>query len=360
MRLERIRPQKSRRDCKVFVATSLQRAIDYQGETGNAGEDAPFPACPADPVQPSFRAVQDIVPSLIQRNFAMLFRSITARRLTRSSALLLCAAIALTTSLTAAGKRPMKKLTYDPSAESIELFDGIENGSLDVMMIPKSSLEGNVFIENKSDKPLTIKLPKAVATVQVLKQGFGMGPGAGAGAGGGAAGGQQGGQGQQGGGGFGGGGLGGGGLGGGGLGGGGLGGGFFSVPPEKTVQIPITTVCLQHGKAEPRPKMTYKLVKLETYTSDPVLQELITMVGTGKLDSGAAQAAAWHLTDNMSWEELAAKKIKHVGGAPPEPYFSAAQMAAAQQLIAQANQRVREKNKENPEATRSRTEKPKL
>ena len=67
-----------------------------------------------------------------------------------------------------------------------------------------------------------------------------------------------------------GGGMGGMGMGGGMMGGGG--GGFFSIPPEKTVQVPLTTVCLEHGKAEPRTKMTYKLVKLEEYTSDPALQ----------------------------------------------------------------------------------------
>ncbi len=114
------------------------------------------------------------------------------------------------------------------------------------------------------------------------------------------------------------GGMGGGGMGGGGMGGGmmgGMGGGFFSIPAEKTVQFPITSVCLNHGKAEPMPKMTYRLVKLEDYTSDPVLQELLEAVGTGKYDDRkqAAQAATWTLTDKMSFEQLSDKKIERLG-----------------------------------------------
>jgi hypothetical protein len=265
--------------------------------------------------------------------------------------------------LTAATKqRPIRKLTYDPKAATVELFDGIEQGSLDAKLIPKDSLGGNVFIENKTDKPLTVRFPKAVAAAQVLKQGFGGGGGGGRGGGAGGMGGQQGGMGGMGGGQQMGGGMGGmgggmmGGMGGGGMGMGGgmmggMGGGFFSIPPESTVQIPLTTVCLNHGKAEPMPKMTYRLIKLEDFTSDPVLQEMLVAVGSGKLDDNkaAAQAATWYLTDKMSWEKLAAKKIEHVG-TEDEPYFSDADLAAARQVLAQAQSDARKRETKKEEA----------
>ncbi len=107
----------------------------------------------------------------------------------RSGVLGLCAAVAITASLTAATKqRPIKKLSYDPKAASVDLFEGIDQELIEATLIPKSSLEGNVFIENKTKKPLTVRFPKAVAASQVLKQGFGGG-GAGGGRGGGGAGG---------------------------------------------------------------------------------------------------------------------------------------------------------------------------
>src|SRR5262245_16185626 len=109
--------------------------------------------------------------------------SFKVRRAVRSGILTLCAVAVVMSSLAGATKqRPLKKLSYDPSAPVVELFDGMDQGAIAATMIPKNSLEGNVFIENKTDKPITVKLPKAVAAAQVLKQGFG---GAGAGGAGG-------------------------------------------------------------------------------------------------------------------------------------------------------------------------------
>src|SRR5262245_6919668 len=182
---------------------------------------------------------------------------LSAKLAVRSGMVTLCVAVVATATLTGATKqRPIKKLTYDRSAPVVELFEGIEAGSLEATLIPKSSLEGNVFIENKTDKPITVKLPKAVAAAQVLKQGFGQGGGGGGrGGGGGGMGGGPGGMGggmgggqMMGGGMMGGmGGMGGGmvgGMGGGGVGGrmGGEGGGCCSLAAGKPVQLQLAVV----------------------------------------------------------------------------------------------------------------------
>lgn len=241
-------------------------------------------------------------------------------------------------------KRPITKPGFDPDAQRVPLFSGVKDGALDARMIAKDANGGNVLIENKTDKPLTVEMPPAF--VGVHKQfddnlgGGGLDGGGGLGGGGGG--------GQSVGGGLGGGGLGGGGLGGGGLGGGG-GGGFFSIPPERTVSLPFQSVCLEHGKADPSPKADYRLVPVEEYTDDPVLQELITMVGTAsRFDREAAQAAAWHLTDSMSWRELAAKAQQRLGGLSPIPYFSRASLFRAQRIVAQAAARAREREDQSP------------
>jgi len=144
-----------------------------------------------------------------------------------------------------------------------------------------------------------------------------------------------------------------GGMGGGMMGGMGGGMGMMSIPSDKVAQIPLTGVCLNHGKPDPKPKMTYKLVATDTYTSDPVLRELLTMVGTGKLEPSAAQAAVWHQTDHMTWEQLAAKQIEHAGGVPSEPYFSNSELASAQQLVSQAQGRAREREQEAKTETKT-------
>jgi len=247
------------------------------------------------------------------------------------------------------GRRTITKPKFDPNAERVELFKAMQEGQFLVKIIAKNSKQGHVLIENMTDKPLTVQLPKAFVGIHVLKQqygggGYGGGMGGGGMGGGGMGGGGMGG-GQSMGGGMGGGGMGGGGMGGGGMGGGGMGGGgFFSIPPEKVVKVPYHSVCLNHGKPEPSPGKIYRLIKVEQYTKDPNLQMLIEMVGTNRIDPQIAQAAAWHLTDKMSWRQLAAKKRKHIGRLP-SPYFSAAQLFRAQQLVATAVAEAREREK---------------
>ncbi|HET6426350.1 MAG TPA: hypothetical protein VFG20_21840, partial [Planctomycetaceae bacterium] len=40
-------------------------------------------------------------------------------------------------------KRPLKKLTFDPKAEEVDLFEGMESGQLKVKLIPQNALGGN-------------------------------------------------------------------------------------------------------------------------------------------------------------------------------------------------------------------------
>ena len=254
-----------------------------------------------------------------------------------------------------AHKRPIRNPKFDPSGEQVEFFAAIEAGQIEAKLIPKNALSGTVLIENKTDKPLNVKVPEAAVGVPMNFQ-FGGGGGGQGGFGGGGqqGGGQQGGGQQQQGGGMGGGQQGGGG-GGGQQGGGGGGGGFFSVPPERVISVPFNSVCLEHGKPEPTSSSRYKLVPVSQVSQDPVLFELLTVVGTGKVDSQSAQAAAWHLTDKMSFQQLSAKTVTHLGGLPPTPYFSQAQMQGAQQLLALSTQKAEERKDKKPAVEQPKT-----
>ncbi|MCA9003985.1 MAG: hypothetical protein KDA70_01840 [Planctomycetaceae bacterium] len=268
-----------------------------------------------------------------------------------------CLALGLSTTLEA-GNKPIPPQKYDPSAEKADdIYEAMEAGLVNVKIIAKNSKGGKVLITNNNEKPLNVKLPETFLAVQVLKQGALGGGLGGGGLGGGLGGGGQGGQAQTTGGGAGGG-L-GGGLGGMGAGGaGGAGGGFFSIPPEKTVAINYTSVCLEHGKAEPAPRMEYRMVKTEEMVKDPALQELLRFVATGRVNQQAGQAAAWHLADKMSWQELASKSVQHLGGAPPTPYFKPAELQFASQLVGMAAERARNRDEstETASTTKARTE----
>ena len=98
--------------------------------------------------------------------------------------------------------------------------------------------------------------------------------------------------------------------------------------------MPYISACLNHGKPDPTPQANYKLMKVEQYTQDPVLQELIALVGAGTRNPQAAQAAVWNRTDDMSWEELTAKFSYAVVG--KVPYFKASELKAAKELSSRA------------------------
>lgn len=116
---------------------------------------------------------------------------------------------------------------------------------------------------------------------------------------------------------------------------GGMGGGFWNLPPEKVGQIKVATVCLEHGKPDPRPGMKYQIKPIEQFTDKPAVHEVCRMLGRGELSQRVAQVAAWHLQNNMSWDELIKKQIRHANGISV-PYFSREEIRAAMTAVTTA------------------------
>ena len=218
---------------------------------------------------------------------------------------------------TANAAESVRKPTLKELEESIALFDGMDSGDIEVKLIPKNDKEATILVANKSGKPLTIRMPEAFAGVPALAQ-FGCPGGGGGMCPGGGMGGMQG--------------MGmGGGMMGGGMMGGGMmgGGGMFNVAPEKVAKIKVVAVCLDHGKKDPNPRVPYKLIPIESYAKDANVTELVKMLARGEIDQRSAQAAAWHLQNGLSWEEMAQKiGVKHLNGSV-EPYFTRTQLQRA-------------------------------
>ncbi len=217
-----------------------------------------------------------------------------------------------------AADRSVKNLRKpNPLDRTVEMFAAIDAKEIEVTLIPKDDTESRILIKNNTKKPLNVKLPEAFAGRPVLAQIGGIGGGGRGGAGGG-------GMNQSMGGGM-------GGMGGGMMGGMGGGMGMMNVPPEQVGQFKVATVCLEHGKKEPRPNIPYEIVPLDTVTTKPGVKELLTAMGHQKLSQRVAQAAAWHLANGMSWQELAAKRIEHLNGTS-EPWFYPQEIRAGMQL----------------------------
>ena len=241
---------------------------------------------------------------------------------------LLALAIACLVAIPAASAREAR--ARRAAAAPVEVHDVLaaeSAGLVTVKYIANDSRSAQIVVTTRSDRPLTLRLPEQFAGVPVLAQMGGNGGGqAGFGAGGiGAAPQSTGGAGPQ------------------NQGmniGGAQGGGMFSLPPEKTRVVKVTTVCLEHGKPEPSPLRSYKLVELASYSNDPRLAELMTSIGKGEVSQKVAQAAAWHIANGLTWDQLAAEKIDHAGGDPDEPFFTPAELRAAFQVVAIVTKRA--------------------
>jgi hypothetical protein len=249
--------------------------------------------------------------------------------------------------LMGASRGAITKLTLNPDAPVVDLFEGMEHDQFEVRLVAQNPHEGRIFITNKTDKPLTVAVPKGLVGVHVLPQ-FNLNgannllgnqqPG-------GLNNGQNGQAGQN------------------GLAqsvggnaspignnafpGGGNGFpannglnnnfpnavGFFSIPPEKTVQIALSSVCLNYGRREPNAALKYRLVKAETVTTDPVLLQLLEDYSP-RTNREFQQAAAWHLANGLTWERISQLTDQKVPGIPT-PLFSAGQIQGARELVDQ-------------------------
>ena len=207
------------------------------------------------------------------------------------------------------------------------MFEAMEQELITVDYIGKDATQANILFRNKGNEPLNILLPATFGAVPVLAQaapgGFG---GGGGGGGGGLGGGGGGGQGI-------GGGFGGGGGIGGGQGGGGQGvGGFFRLEPDMPRKMTVATMCLNHGKADPNPKMKYQVVRLAEVNDSLVIEGFCRGLASGKVSQNVAQAAAWHVANGLTWDELEQKPKVVSEYTGIELFFSKSEIEAAIRL----------------------------
>ena len=67
-------------------------------------------------------------------------------------------------------------------------------------------------------------------------------------------------------------------------------------------------------------------------------------LGRGEIDQTTAQVAAWHLANDMSFEQLASKTVRRANGAIV-PFFTSANIQAGMQVVRVAVARAEELKK---------------
>jgi hypothetical protein len=268
---------------------------------------------------------------------------------------LLAAALLLPTSLWAGDRVKGASERVDPEQETVELFAGIQQGQLEAKLIVASSPRCHLTVKNLTDRPLNVQFPAAFAGVPVLAQqglfddNFGnMNQNAP----------------QQ------------------------VGGGFpqnnwmnnnnnnnmnnnffnvpnnrrqnpmpgplFNIAPEKVGKFKLQCVCLEHGKPSPGPRIPYEIKPIESVSKKPEVAVVCAMLGREVLGQKAAQAAAWHFANGLSWKELHVKQKSIAMGRIHEPYFTSRELAAAKKAAERAEKFVKENQKASTSDSLSR------
>ncbi len=232
--------------------------------------------------------------------------------------------------------------------EVVEIFSGIQQGQLDVQLIPRDSRQCRLIIKNNTDKPLSVMLPQAFAGVPVLAQfqpnfpnrnrnqnsapqAVGIGPGLmGPGLQGPGMMNLRGNRGRN-------------------VGGPNAGPNFFPGPlfniaPEKVGKLKLSSVCLDYGQPNPRPRIKYAIRPIGSYTDKPGVAEVCAMLGRGEIEQRVAQLAAWHLNNDRSWEQLAGIRDRVALGAGP-PTYSRKELQAAQGAAEKAVELAKQRRK---------------
>lgn len=274
-------------------------------------------------------------------------------------------AILLTWTAMAVGSVCAAEKASDEAPLPVGLFEAIDKGMVEAKLTPKSALECSVVVKNLTKQALDIDMPSAFAGIPTtLAQGWGGmggmggmgapdeiggGPGGRRGAGGGAAGGMgssrsgssSGGSQSV-----------GGGMGGGRSGGGGMGGGWI-VAPEKSMRQKVRTVCLEHGKEDPRAGSEYAIVPIESYTDNKTTQALCEMLGDDAVNQQGVQAAVWHNENGLSYEELSEKINRPTLSAEPKPWFTVDELAVSKAILETADKTAQERQAAEDAAARA-------
>ena len=206
----------------------------------------------------------------------------------------------------------MRSVIGNDAQPPVELFAAESSGDVRIEFIALDSVNANVLVHNQTGKEIEVQLPQVFGAKPILaqigqmgiQQGFGqqgVGQQGFGQAGFGQAGGQNGASQQV-----------GGAFGQGGIGGNQMGraagnqfGGVMRIAPNKKRKIVATTVCLEHGKRDPSPKLAYKMVPLVEVTRNQTIRQALVAMGQDEITQKVAQAIAWNKANDLPWKKLA-------------------------------------------------------
>ena len=110
----------------------------------------------------------------------------------------------------------------------------------------------------------------------------------------------------------------------------------FSFVPNRTVHLQLRSVCLEHNRPGPNPKHNYQVRPMDQVTNVKGVYEICAMMGRGEIDHQIAQIAAWHLNNKISWDQLWNESQNNVPGMGQRRGMSRRQLFDAKKAVEKA------------------------
>jgi hypothetical protein len=78
-----------------------------------------------------------------------------------------------------------------------------------------------------------------------------------------------------------------------------------AVPPGQSVDLTVSSVCLNFGAPTPTPRDKFELVDVDDYSTDPRVRRALRSLATYGTGQGVAQAVMWKVCNDLSFEVMA-------------------------------------------------------
>lgn len=127
--------------------------------------------------------------------------------------------------------------------------------------------------------------------------------------------------------------------------------GLFNIAPEQTVKLEATAVCLNHGNPNPRAAIPYEIKPLADVTDKPGVAQVCALLSDPKTDRTQVQLAAWNLANDMSWDKIRAIRYRSMAGF--QPRYTEKTLEASKKIAEKALKDAEEAKKANSPAKTS-------
>jgi len=270
---------------------------------------------------------------------------------TRLRVLLMGLTVCTTGLLHAGGDDGQNEKTTDAAPAHVEFFQAIEEGKIQVRVVPASYAQLTMQIQNTTNDSLQIALPDtfaAVPTQRIIAQrqleargapaslsniGKGLGQGGGNSQG----------------------------L------GGSLSGPWWgnslvendppgtavtanstcqrslSIAPRRSVRAQIPCFCLEFGNPDPHSRIPYTVCPLKELNNRPAVAELLSQFVSTRMNQFAAQLAVWHLANDAPWQMLSRVQFPRTRAGRAHR-VSAQELYAARQIAESLIQNARQES----------------